>query len=137
MLPIKKIYIDTRQRTADSASHSDFSVDLPTTYLMPDDTGFYVEDICIPISWWTIEEGVNDTLLWGMQLLGFTEALPRMDRIPAGIYTSEELGTAIVKVMNSFWGTAPTARFATNFPKAQNAVGIKWVDTHVSTTVTF
>ena len=55
MLPIKKIYIDTRQKTVDSASDSDFSIDLPTTYLMPDDTGFYVEDVCLPISWYTIE----------------------------------------------------------------------------------
>ena len=59
MLPIKKNYIDTRQRTADSASHSDFSIDLPTTLLMPDDTGFYVEDICIPVSWWSVEEFVK------------------------------------------------------------------------------
>ena len=50
MLPIKKIYIDSRQKTVDSASDSDFSIDLPTTYLMPDDTGFYVEDVCLPVS---------------------------------------------------------------------------------------
>ena len=62
MLPIKKIYIDTRQKTKDSASESDFSIDLPITILMPDDTGFYVEDICLPISWWSIEEGYNDTI---------------------------------------------------------------------------
>ncbi len=61
-----KIYIDTRQRTADSASHSDFSVDLPTTLLMPEDTGFYVEDICIPVSWWSIEEGVKAFIPWSI-----------------------------------------------------------------------
>ena len=29
MLPIKKIYIDSRQKTADSASHPDFHIELP------------------------------------------------------------------------------------------------------------
>ncbi len=57
MLPIKKIYISSLQKTVDSASESDFSIDLPTTYLMPDDTGFYVEDVCLPVSWYTIETG--------------------------------------------------------------------------------
>jgi hypothetical protein len=130
MLPIKKIYIDTRQRTADSASHSDFSIDLPTTILMPDDTGFYVEDVCLPMSWYTVEEGVNDLLLWGMQLLGFPGALPRMDYIPTGVYTTEELGVAIVKVMNAYFGPAATARFESRYTKAQNALTIKWVDSY-------
>ena len=104
---------------------------------MPDDTGFYVEDICLPMSWWTIEEGVNDLLLWGMQLLGFPGALPRMDVIPAGNYTSEELGVAIVKVMNAYFGVGVTARFATSYQKAQNAFTIKWVDTYVPNGVIF
>ena len=128
MLPIKKIYIDTRQRTADSASHSDFSIDLPTTFLMPDDTGFYVEDICLPISWWSIETGVNDMLLWGIQVAGTQGALPTQSQIPAGNYTSEELGVAIVKQMNGqFATTAP--RFASEYRKAQNAIVIKWLET--------
>ena len=41
MLPIKKIYIDTRFKSSDSTSDSDFRVDLPTTLLMPEDTVFY------------------------------------------------------------------------------------------------
>ena len=131
MLPIKKIYIDTRQKTADSTSHSDFSVDLPTTFLMPDDTGFYVEDICLPISWWTIEAGVNDMLFWGLQLVGTTQIAPTQSIIPAGIYTSEELGIAIVKEMNGQFGTAP--RFASEYRKAQNAFVIKWLDSYIGT----
>ena len=119
MLPIKKIYIDTRQKTADSASHSDFSIDLPTTFLMPDDTGFYVEDICLPISWWTIEAGVKDTLFWGQPISGTTQVAQTMSVILAGTYTSDELGIAIVKEMNGqFLSTAP--RFASEYRKAQH-----------------
>ena len=86
MLPIKKIYIDTRQRTADSVSHSDFSIDLPITILMPDDTGFYVEDICLPITWWTIEEFYNDTLY-----MEFESAFKTITLTP-GNYSLSDLG---------------------------------------------
>ena len=48
MLPIKKNYIDSRFKSSDSASHSDFKIDLPISFLMPEDTGFYIDDVCIP-----------------------------------------------------------------------------------------
>ena len=60
MLPIKKIYIDSKHRTVDSLSSSHFKYDLPESYLMPNDCGFYVCDVCIPHSWYTIEHGIND-----------------------------------------------------------------------------
>ncbi len=41
MFPIKQIYIDNRFKSSDSASHSEFKIDLPLTFLMPEDTGFY------------------------------------------------------------------------------------------------
>ena len=135
MLPITKIYIDTRQRTVDSASHSDFSIDPPTTFLMPDDTGFYVEDICLPISWWTIEAGVNDTLFWGQPISGTTQVPQTVSAITVGTYTSDEPGIAIVKEMNGQF--APTApRFASEYRKAQNAIVIKWLDSYIGSNVT-
>ena len=48
MLPIKKIYIDTRFMSSDSESSSNFKVDLPTTVTLPEDSVFYIDDICIP-----------------------------------------------------------------------------------------
>ena len=95
MLPIKKIYIDTRQKTKDSASESDFSIDLPTTLLMPDDTGFYVEDICLPISWWSIEEGYNDTLFMDVE-----SSFKQVQLIP-GNYSATEAGAEIIRAINS------------------------------------
>ena len=89
MLPIKKIYIDTRQKTADSASDSDFSIDLPITYLMPDDTGFYVEDVCLPVSWYTIETGKNGILFFEC------ENVLRQAIIKEGNYTTAEFAAAI------------------------------------------
>ena len=60
MLPIKKIYIDSKHRTKDSLSSSHFKYDLPESFLMPDKCGFYVCDVCIPHSWYTIGPGIND-----------------------------------------------------------------------------
>ena len=54
MLPVKKIYIDSRMKTATSKSTSDFSVDLPVQLLMPENTVFYVDDVTIPVSWYNI-----------------------------------------------------------------------------------
>ena len=59
MLPINKIYIDSRFESSDPASHSDFKIDLPLTFLMPEDTGFYIDDVCIPHSWYPVETGRN------------------------------------------------------------------------------
>ena len=60
MLPIKKIYIDTRFKAPDSKSDTDFYIDLPITLLMLDDTGFYIDDVCIPHTWYKVEAGRND-----------------------------------------------------------------------------
>ena len=61
-LPVKKIYIDSKFRRHDSVSTSNFKIELPYTLKLPDNTIFYVDDVCIPHTWHTIEAGVNDKL---------------------------------------------------------------------------
>ena len=64
-LPLKKIYIDSRDRTVDSKSASNFKyfkIELPNTVQMPDNTVFFVTDVSVPHVWKTIEEGFNDRL---------------------------------------------------------------------------
>ena len=61
-LPVKKVYIDSRFRTPDSLSTSSFKFQLSRNLYMPKNTVFYVEDVCIPNTWLTIETGVNDRL---------------------------------------------------------------------------
>ena len=60
MLPIKKIYVDTKYRTATSVSSSDFSIQLPETISLPDNAVFYISDVAIPSSWLTVEPNIND-----------------------------------------------------------------------------
>ena len=55
MLDIKKVYIDTRYKTEDSNSHSDFFIELPRTLNVPENTICYITDVVIPVSWSTVD----------------------------------------------------------------------------------
>ena len=64
-LEIKKVYVDTRFKTDDSKSDTDFSVQLPKTHNAPDDVVCYIDDITLPVSWATISAR-NDTLYFSV-----------------------------------------------------------------------
>lgn len=102
MLPIKKIYIDSRQKTADSTSHTDFNVELPITVNLPSKTGFYITDVTIPISFYTIEAGRNDMIYF---IIGANSASEDVKmcakRIPEGNYSVVTLNNAIANIMNT------------------------------------
>ena len=59
-LPIKKIYIDSRFKSSDSVSDSNFKVDLPVPITLPDNTVCYIGDISIPVSRYTVQAGINN-----------------------------------------------------------------------------
>ena len=62
ILPIKKIYCDTKFRRRDSKSSSNFKIDLPETLKLPDNCVFFIDDIQIPVTWYTIQTGMNDNI---------------------------------------------------------------------------
>ena len=53
---MQKIYIDSRFRTANSKSETDFNVELPRSFNVPDGVVAHIDDIVIPVSWSTIDE---------------------------------------------------------------------------------
>ena len=55
-LDMHKIYIDSRFRTASSKSESDFNIELPRSFNVPDGVVAHIDDIVIPVSWSTIDE---------------------------------------------------------------------------------
>ena len=57
MLRMKKFFIDSRFKSSSSETRSNFTIDLPTTLLMAEDTGFYIEDACIPYTWYPVNTG--------------------------------------------------------------------------------
>ena len=52
---MQKIYIDSRFRTANSKSESDFNVELPRSFNVPDGVVAHIDDIVIPVSWRTVD----------------------------------------------------------------------------------
>ena len=56
---MQKIYIDSRFRTANSKSESDFNVELPRSFNVPDGVVAHIDDIVIPVSWRTVDARNN------------------------------------------------------------------------------
>mgnify|MGYP003339117199 FL=1 len=115
MLPIKKIYIDSRFKSADSRSDSDFYVTLPQNMLMPDGCGFYLDDISIPVSWYTIGKDINDRLYYRVNgNEGFVV-------VPEGNYSLVTLNCAIVDELNKVFAND----FASDPNVKTDTIGIK------------
>ena len=95
MLPIKKNYIDSRFKSSDSASHSDFKIGLQIPFLMQEDTGFCIDDVCIPHTWYPISER-NDVIAFGYASTPVLYAY-----VPPGNYSTSNLGLAIATAMNA------------------------------------
>ena len=95
MLPIKKIYVDSRYKSGDSASDSNFYIDLPINLMMPDNTGFYIDDVAVPVSWYVVDEGRNDMFYFkvGNQVL--------QERVTPGNYSLVTLNEELVAKMAS------------------------------------
>ena len=77
MLPVQKVYIDTRCRTTDSISTSQFKWELPDTLALPHNTIFHLDDISIPHAWYTVTEDVNDALYMQISILDNTFVQPK------------------------------------------------------------
>ena len=60
MLSCKKVFVDTKFKTVDSVSNSNFKIELPETVYCPENTVAFIDDIAIPHAWYTIEENLND-----------------------------------------------------------------------------
>ena len=62
MLPRRKIYIDSRYKTNGSISNANFKIQLNENLKFLDNCGFFFTDICIPNTFKTVEEVINDSL---------------------------------------------------------------------------
>ena len=58
----RRIVVDSRYRTKESVSNSDFSINLPYAVSVPAGSLVYVDAICLSHAWPTVQAGVNDHL---------------------------------------------------------------------------
>ena len=63
-LEVKKIYVDSRHRTPDSSSDSNFRIELGRNVFLPERCVFHLENCVIPHSWYNKEAGINDTMYY-------------------------------------------------------------------------
>ena len=104
MLPVKKIYIDTKYKTKDSKSNANFKFELPVTLYMPNNTAFFIDDVTIPHSWYTVED-FNDKLYFRVTV-GFTHN-DYVISLQKQLYNGSTLATEIQTKMTEF-GYTPT-----------------------------
>ena len=99
-LTYKKIFIDSKYRTEQSTSSSDFSIELNENLELPDDTSLYVTDISIPAVWKTTEVGFYE-YMYVMVFNGDTLVKNFRHYIGNKIYFAEQLCFDIVEGMNN------------------------------------
>ena len=90
MLPVKKIYVDSRNRTPDSVSASNFKIQLPYSIQLPDNCVFFITDVVIPNIFPLITTDTNDSLyfvVWD-NVAGAIPATYFNITIPSGAYTA-------------------------------------------------
>ena len=107
----RKIYIDTKYKTKDSVSNSDFKIELPETVLLPEKCKAYLDEICIPHSFYTIEAGINDKFYIHTSNTNTNVNLRPMEyyviTIPSKTYTGASLATSMSnKLIDILAGTA-------------------------------
>ena len=104
-IPITKIYIDSRQKkTQYSASHTDFSVELPFNINLPTNskTGFLYNICNKSYSFYTIEARRHDIIYFIIIANSeFEDNLMCAKRIPEGNYSLVTLNNAIANIMNT------------------------------------
>ena len=109
LLPIKKIYCDTKFRRSDSKSTSNFKIDLPQTLKLPDNCVFYVDDVSIPYAWHTVIKNVTDKLYFRLQLTNVAIALTDYTiTLDSKTYSGTQFVAMIVSKITAVTGGAAT-----------------------------
>ncbi len=95
----RKLYIDSRFRTAGSASHSDFTFQLPRSIELPAGTRAVVDSVQIPNVFQTVEPG-RSTLYLSIHQAG-VEPVERVVLLVAGHYNAFTLASHVQDQLNA------------------------------------
>ena len=119
MLPVKKIYIDSKFRTPSCTSSSNLIIDLKESFGIPEDAVFTCDDVIIPHSWYFINTNNNKLFL---QLEGSTTEQPALQvyvvELAYGNYTGDalakEIQNKIAAVVEALWYIAFNVNYDTH-----------------------
>jgi hypothetical protein len=124
-LKYKKIYIDTKFKTADSVSTSNFRYELPETLFFGVDSVFYVDDIAIPHSWWSVEEDMNNKLYFQLRDTSTKQIWNYVVSIAPGNYTGVDFAAEVQLRMNTAAASGhPLNLFTVSYTSKTNSITI-------------
>ena len=126
-LQIRKIYIDTRFKTKDSKSNSEFKYELATSVSLPDNCVCFVDDVIIPNSWYTIDE--NNCNLYVKYYNTSTQTLhQRILTLTTNNYTVNSLKTELKTQLDAeFTGNPFTVTYNQDLLTYTLSVSSPWV----------
>jgi len=133
-LPIKKVYVNSRYKSADSVSDSNFKFELPYVLTMPHNAIFYITDVCIPNLFKTISRDENDDLYFqytaSFDGIFTTETVSIHGSItmPPGNYTEISFTQVLDQQLNQATYGAIRAQYDTN----NNICGIYTTGAHTA-----
>ena len=128
----KKIYIDSKFRSPESKSSSDFKIELPETLSFKEDTVFYLDDIQIPHSFESILDNINNKLYFKVYNINLSPN-PEWNvlaTIEPGNYTPPDLAVEIQTKMNTLIQplTGVSNMFACSYVVKTNKIIISMTD---------
>ena len=99
-VPIKKVYIDSRFKTKDSKSNSDFKFELIESIQLPDKCVCFIDDVIIPVSWYNIDE--NSKYIYVRRFQDLSNTLTdRIVPIEVNNHTADTLVDALQDALNA------------------------------------
>ena len=125
-LDIKKIYVDSRFKTSNSNSDSDFSIELPRSFNVTDGVVAHTDDIVIPVRWTTIDERNPNcyfAVFAGVNVTEFSFTMPTKN------YDGIEFATVLAAKLNEAVATfTPRPVLSATYDLAQNILVISLSD---------
>ncbi len=133
-LPVKKIYVDSQYRTADSLDTSSFKIELPHSISMPRDSIFMIDDVCIPHAWQTIETDFNDKLYFLLTntYFGVPATWSKIVQLPNGNYTGDLLGANLQIALNEMVLGTTIDQFQVSYNPLEFTIGIANTNPRIS-----
>ena len=95
-----KIFVDSRYRTPESASSSDFTIELTETLQLPSRCRVRIHDLSIPFSWYTVEPGLNQYIYYSEKAIDNSDTFQVLT-LPAGQYSGPQLAVALALGLNA------------------------------------
>ena len=116
-LPVKKIYVDSRMKTNDSNSDSDFKFELTQSLTLPKNTTCFIDDITIPHSWYNVDKKNNRLYIYANHGSDSTYAILYLN---VGNYN----GLTLVGELNRVFNTIGSYFLSANFDLNTNRLNI-------------